>query len=97
MKSHELTNFTLDWTIADLKGISPLLCTYRIYLKEEAKSVRQMQRQSNLNMKEVLRGEVLKLLDADIIYPIANSKCVSPTQVVHKKSRVTVVKNENNN
>jgi hypothetical protein len=41
-------------------------------------------------MKEVVRGEVLKLLDAGIIYPIANSKWVSPTQVVPKKSGVTV-------
>jgi hypothetical protein len=47
-------------------------------------------------MKEVVRGEVLKLLDAGIIYPIANSKWVSPTQVVPKKSGVTVMKNVNN-
>jgi hypothetical protein len=86
----------IRWTITDLKGISPLLCTHRIYLEEEAKSLRQMQRRLNPNMKEVVRGEVLKLLDARIIYPIANSKWVSPTQVVPKKSGVTVVKNENN-
>ena len=66
-------------TITNLKGISPLLYTYRIYLEEEAKSMRQMQRRLNPNMKEVVRGEVLKLLDAGIIYPIANSKWVSPT------------------
>jgi hypothetical protein len=58
--------------------------------------VRQMHRRLNPNMKEVVRGEVLKLLDARIIYSIANSKWVSPTQVVPKKSGVTVVKNENN-
>ncbi|KAL9399457.1 hypothetical protein Peur_008418 [Populus x canadensis] len=86
----------IGWTITDLKGISPLLCTHRIYLEEEAKTVRQMQRRLNPNMKEVVRCEVLKLLDAGIIYPIANSKWVSPTQVVLKKSGVTVVKNENN-
>jgi hypothetical protein len=34
----------IGWTITDLKGISPLLCTHRIYLEEEAKYVRQMQR-----------------------------------------------------
>jgi hypothetical protein len=86
----------IGWTITDLKGISSLLCTHRIYLEEEAKSVRQMQRRLNPNIKEVVRGEVLKLLDAGIIYPIANSKWVSPTQVVPKQSGVTVVKNENN-
>ncbi len=45
-------------------------------------------------MKEVEKNEVLKLLDAGIIYPIADSKWVSPTQVVPKKSGVTVVENE---
>ena len=45
-------------------------------------------------MKEVVRKEVLKLLDVGIIYPIIDSKWVSPTQVVPKKSRVTVVKGE---
>ena len=36
------------------------------------------------------------MLDAGIIYPISDSKWVSPTQVVPKKSGMTVVKNENN-
>ena len=46
-------------------------------------------------MKEI-RKEVLKLLDVGVIYPIADSKLVSPTQVVLKKYRVTVVANEHN-
>ena len=45
-------------------------------------------------MKDVVRNEVLKLLDVRIIYPIADSKWVSPTQVVLKKSGVIVMKNE---
>ena len=47
-------------------------------------------------MKEVVKKEVLKLLDVGVIYPIADSKWVIPTQVVPKKSGVTVVANENN-
>ena len=86
----------IGWTLADLHGISPLVCTHRIYFEEGAKPVRQMQRRLNPTMKEVVRGEVQKLLDAGIIYPIADSKWVSPTQVVPKKSGVTVVENENN-
>ena len=39
---------------------------------------------------------MLKLLDVGIIYPIADSKWVSPTQVVLKKFGITVIKNENN-
>jgi hypothetical protein len=44
-------------------------------------------------MKEVVMKEVIKLLDAGIIYPISNNKWISPTQVVPKKSGLTVVEN----
>ena len=47
-------------------------------------------------MKEVVRTEVLKLLDASIIYPIYDSLWVNPIQVVLKKSGVTVVINSDN-
>ena len=86
----------LGWTIADIKGISPLICTHRIHLEEDVKPSRQPQRRLNPIMKEVVKKEVLKLLDVGVIYPIADSKWVSPTQVVPKKSGVTVVANENN-
>nr|CAN60792.1 hypothetical protein VITISV_015829 [Vitis vinifera] len=42
----------------------------------------------------VVRAEVLKLLQAGIIYPISDSPWVSPNQVVPKKSGITVVQNE---
>ena len=45
-------------------------------------------------MQEVVRVEVLKLLQDSIIYPISDSSWVSPTQVVPKKSGVTTVLNE---
>ena len=67
-----------------------------IYLDENTKPTRKMQRQLNPNMKEVVRNEVLKLLDAGIIYPIFDSSCVSPVQVVPKTSGVTEVTNANN-
>ena len=47
-------------------------------------------------MKDMVRDEVLKLLDVGIIFAIADSKSVSPTQVVPKKSGVIVVVNEEN-
>ena len=37
---------------------------------------------------------MLKLLQAGIIYPISHSPWVSPTQVVQKKSRITMVQKE---
>ena len=78
----------------DLKGISPAVCTHHIYLEEEEKSIRQPQRRLNPHMQEVVHAEVLKLLQAGIIYPISNSTWVSPTQVVLKKSGVTTLYNE---
>jgi len=81
----------LGWTIADMKGISPLICTHKIYLEEDVKPSREMQRRLNPNMKEVVKNEVIKLLDNGIIYPIFDSKWVSLTQVIPKKSGVTVI------
>ena len=86
----------IGWTIVDIKGISPLICTHRIHLEEDVKPSRQPQRRLNPVMKEVVKKEVLKLLDVAIIYPIADSKWVSPTYIVPKKSGVTVVENEHN-
>ncbi|RVW33147.1 Retrovirus-related Pol polyprotein from transposon 17.6 [Vitis vinifera] len=84
----------IGWQISDLKGISPLVCTHHIYMEEEAKPIRQLQRRLNPHLQEVVRAEVLKLLQAGIIYPISDSPWVSPTQVVPKKSGITVVQNE---
>ncbi|RVW18965.1 Retrovirus-related Pol polyprotein from transposon 17.6 [Vitis vinifera] len=84
----------IGWQISDLKGISPLVCTHHIYMEEEAKPIRQFQRRLNPHLQEVVRAEVLKLLQAGIIYPISDNPWVSPTQVVPKKSGITVVQNE---
>ena len=84
----------IGWSISDLKGINPLICMHHIYLEENAKPVRQPQRRLNPLMQDVVGNEVLKLLDAGIIYPIFDSSWVSPTQVVSKKNGVTMVKND---
>nr|CAN68648.1 hypothetical protein VITISV_002821 [Vitis vinifera] len=84
----------IGWQISDLKGISPLVCTHHIYMEEEAKPIRQPQRRLNPHLQEVVRTEVLKLLQAGIIYPISDSPWVSSTQVVPKKSGITIVQNE---
>ena len=47
-------------------------------------------------MIDVVKKEILKLLEVGVIYPISDSKQISPIQVVPKKSRVTVVKNDDN-
>ena len=68
-----------------------MICTHKIYLEENAKPSREMQRRLNPDMKEEVKNKVIKLQDNGIIYPISDSKWVSPTQVVPKKSGVTVI------
>ncbi|RVW33670.1 Retrovirus-related Pol polyprotein from transposon 17.6 [Vitis vinifera] len=84
----------IGWQISDLKGISPLVCAHHIYMEEKAKPIRQPQRRLNPHLQEVMRTKVLKLLQAGIIYLISDSPWVSPTQVVPKRSGITVVQNE---
>ena len=45
-------------------------------------------------MKEVVKKEVIKLLEAGIIYPISNSEWVSPIHCIPKKGGMTVVIND---
>ena len=85
----------IGYTIDDIKGINPSICMHRILLEDGYKPCIEHQRRLNPNMKEVVKKEVLKLLDAGIIYPISDSEWVSPVHVVPKKGGMTVVKNEN--
>ena len=56
----------------------------------------EQQHRLNPIMKEVVKKEILKWLDARIIYPISDSSWVSPVQCVSKKGGITVVANEKN-
>ncbi|KAK1616212.1 hypothetical protein QYE76_021729, partial [Lolium multiflorum] len=85
----------IGYTLDDLKGISPSICQHAINMEEDAKPVVEHQRRLIPKMKEVVRNEVLKLLEAGIIYPIADSRWVSPVHCVPKKGGMTVVPNDN--
>ncbi|KAK8918276.1 hypothetical protein KSP39_PZI021521 [Platanthera zijinensis] len=91
-----LTQFktTIGWTIADIRGISPSLCMHKILLEESFTGSIEPQRRLNPPMKEVVKKEIIKWLDAGIIYPISDSSWVSPVQCVPKKGGMTVVRNE---
>jgi hypothetical protein len=65
-------------------------------MEQEHKPVCEHQRQLNNVMREVVKKEVLKLLMAGVIYPVSDSEWVSPVQVVMKKGRMTVIRNEKN-
>ncbi|XP_076956490.1 uncharacterized protein LOC143631694 [Bidens hawaiensis] len=80
----------------DIQGVSPNFCMHRILMEDEYKPVIQPQRRLNPNMSEVVKKEVIKLLDVGLIYLISDSSWVSPVQVVPKKGGMTVVTNERN-
>jgi hypothetical protein len=86
----------IGYSLKDLKVISPSLCTHRIPMEQDHKSVCEHQRWLNNAMREVVK-EVLKLLKVGVIYPISDSEWVSPVQVVMKKGGMTVIRNEKNN
>ena len=57
----------------DLKGISPLVCVHKIFMEENEKTSIEHQRRVNPVMKEVVKKEVLKWLNAGFIYAISYS------------------------
>ena len=65
-------------------------------MEPDAKPVVDHQRRLNPKMKEVVRTEILKLLEAGIIYPTGDSRWVSAVHCVPKKGGITVVPNDNN-
>lgn len=68
---------------------------HRILLEKGAKPSRQPQRRLNPPMMDVVKKEILKLLEVGVIYPISDSNWISPIQAVPKMTRITVVKNQN--
>ncbi|KAF8105296.1 hypothetical protein N665_0159s0001 [Sinapis alba] len=93
---NELKTFrkTIGYSLDDIKGISPSLCMHRIHLEDESMTSIEHQRRLNPNLKDVVKKEILKLLDAGVIYPISDSKWVSHVHVVPKKGGITVVRND---
>jgi hypothetical protein len=92
----EKYQLVIGYSLKDLKGISPSLCTPRIPMEQDHKPVREHQRWMNNAMREVVKKEVLKLLTTGVIYPISDSEWVIPVQVMLKKGGMTVIRNEKN-
>nr|GEV51984.1 reverse transcriptase domain-containing protein [Tanacetum cinerariifolium] len=86
----------LAWELSDIKGIDSKFCTHKILMEDDFKPADQHQRRTNPKIHEVIKKEVLKLLDAGLIYPISDSPWVSPVHCVPKKGGFTVVENEEN-
>ncbi|GJR55258.1 reverse transcriptase domain-containing protein [Tanacetum coccineum] len=93
LKSHKQA---IAWKITDIKGIDPRFYAHKILMEDDYKPTVQSQRRVNLKIHNVIKKEVLKLLDAGMIYPISDSPWVSPVHCVPKKGGINVVSNEEN-
>ncbi|GKC24541.1 reverse transcriptase domain-containing protein [Tanacetum coccineum] len=93
LKSHR---WAIAWKISDIKGIDLSFCTHKILMEDDFKPAVQHQRRVNPKIHEVIKKEVIKLLDAGLIYPISDSPWVSPVHCVPKKGGMTVIENDNN-
>nr|GEZ55426.1 reverse transcriptase domain-containing protein [Tanacetum cinerariifolium] len=86
----------IAWKLSDIKGIDPEFCTHKIIIEEDFELAIQHQRRVNPKIHDVIKQEVLKLLDAGLIYPISDSPWVSLVHCVQKKGGFIDVENEDN-
>ncbi|GJX81512.1 reverse transcriptase domain-containing protein [Tanacetum coccineum] len=74
LRNHKVA---IAWSIMDIKGIDSTFCTHKILIENEFEPSIQPQGRVNPNIKEVVKKEVIKLLDAELIYPISDSPWVT--------------------
>nr|GEY73211.1 DNA-directed DNA polymerase [Tanacetum cinerariifolium] len=70
LKSHKRA---IAWKISNIKGIDLCFCTHKILMEDNFKPTVQHQRRVNPKIHEVIKKEVIKLLDVGLIYPISDS------------------------
>ncbi|GJY53977.1 DNA-directed DNA polymerase [Tanacetum coccineum] len=86
----------ITWKMLAIKGISSSFYTHKTLMEEKFKPVIQPQRLLNPKDQDVVKNEIVRLLNSGLIYPILDSPWVSPIHVVPKKGGITVVLNDNN-
>ncbi|GJT08077.1 reverse transcriptase domain-containing protein [Tanacetum coccineum] len=96
LKVHKSHKHAIAWKISDIKGIDPRFYTHNILMEDNVKPMVQHQRRVNPKIHEVIKKEVIKLLEVGLIYPISNSPWVSPVHCVTKKGGITVIENDDN-
>jgi len=73
------------WEYSDMKRIHPNICTHHIYT-DDWKPVNQPPRRINPTLKDIVKIEIEKLLKVKFIFPILDSRWVSPLVIVPKKN-----------
>nr|GEX01317.1 hypothetical protein [Tanacetum cinerariifolium] len=87
LKSHKRA---IAWKLFDIKDIDPKFCTHKILMEEDFKPAVQHQRRVNPKIHDVIKNEVLKLLDAGLIYPISNSPRRCMMAIFHDMIKKTI-------
>ena len=67
---------------------------HKILIEEGHKPTIKRQKRLNLNMQEMVKKEVVKLVDVEVIYVISGNLWVSPIQCIPNKGGITIVENE---
>nr|GFA58540.1 reverse transcriptase domain-containing protein [Tanacetum cinerariifolium] len=93
LKSHKQA---IAWRLSDIKGINLEFFTLKILMEDDFEPAVQHQRRVNPKIHEVIKNEVLKFLDAELIYPISDSPWVSSVHCLPKKGGFIVVENKEN-
>nr|GEY88920.1 reverse transcriptase domain-containing protein [Tanacetum cinerariifolium] len=70
LKSHKQA---IALKLSDIKGINLEFYTHKILMEEDFEPAVQQQRRVNPKIYDVIKKDVLKLLDAGLIYPISDS------------------------
>nr|GEV60989.1 reverse transcriptase domain-containing protein [Tanacetum cinerariifolium] len=91
LKSHKRA---IAWKLSNIKGTDPEFCTHKILMEEDFEPTVQHQRRVNPKIHNVIKIEVLKLLDDGLIYSISDSPWVILVHCVPKKGGFTVLENE---
>nr|GEX86578.1 hypothetical protein [Tanacetum cinerariifolium] len=87
LKSHKRA---IAWKLFDIKGINIKFCTHKILIEEDFEPAVQHQRRVNPKIHDVMKNEVLKLLDAGLIYPISDS----PWEIIRIEESLNVTFDE---
>ena len=82
------------YTLSDIKGIDPSIMTHEIAMLEDAVLIVDTQTRLSPKMIEVVRKEVIRLLDVDIIHPVSDSKWVIPAHCIPRQGGIDAAMTE---
>ena len=75
----------IGWTIADIIRIPLGICTHKIQFEGDCSPSIEHQIRLNQLMQEVVKKDIIKWLDAGVVYPISDNHWVSQCNVYPKR------------